>query len=752
MLKIRKIRSGISELLRCRKALLCLVALLCASSIHVLAQSTIAGVVVDSADASLLQGATVRVLNTSVGAISSRKGQFVFHGLRSGSYVVDVTLLGYTHAKVKCSVSDKDSIFLRIELVPQAIQSSEIVVSANKRVQAVQDVPLSIAVVDASALANRNSTKLDEALRYVPGVNVAQSQVDIRGTSGFAYGLGSRTSLLLDNFPMLSADNGDISFDALPMFAINRIEIVKGSGSALYGSGAIGGVVNVITKDAPPEALTQLRAYSGAYTKPRYDDWVWTQRLLRMEGIDASYAKSFGPFSIVTAAGIRADDTHLQDADSFRSSLYCKATYAPSTASQFMIFGQYAYEDHANFLNWQNVQHATMPVLNVNGVIRIFSSKLALGTEYKTQIDESSFAVFRGSVYRTWYNNSAPATSTDFLASTATVFNTEGQFTTYVNPKIALTAGINITANNVESQQTNGNQLQLIAAGYGQTEFSNLDDIIVTLGGRIDVEKTRNENKNIELSPKLGISYKAMPGTNLRLSVGRSFRAPSVMERYATIRFAGFTVGHNINLKPEKGWSFEVGGEQTFSLFNLPWNLDLTLFQNELYELIEPQFVVSSTKSEIQFVNVTRARIQGVEADVKTWIIPKLLGVQSSLTLMNPIDLSTNTTLTYRHKLMWISGLMATWNNFEFQLDYRYLSRQETADERIVNLGLVVNGDIRVPIHVVDARIIYDLQKASLAPLRITLNARNLLDYYYVEIPGNLAATRSLSIQLDVSF
>ncbi|MFM8439055.1 MAG: TonB-dependent receptor domain-containing protein, partial [Candidatus Kapaibacterium sp.] len=237
----------------------------------------------------------------------------------------------------------------------------------------------------------------------------------------------------------------------------------------------------------------------------------------------------------------------------------------------------------------------------------------------------------------------------------------------------------------------------------------------------------------------------------LRANIGRAFRAPAVLERFASIRFSGFTVGRNPLLRPETGWSAEIGGDYSFSLGPLPVSVEAAVFQNDLTDLIEPQFVIDATRSEIQFINITRARIHGIEAAVRTWLM-KGLGIESSILAMSPRNVTTGRDLLFRHNLMWTSRLMATTGAWGFQMDYRYLSRQVEVDERLGNLGLVVNADVRVPVHVVDARIMFDATAATSIPVRLTLNARNLFDYYYVEVPGNLAPTRSLSLQADVSF
>ena len=414
-----------------------------------------------------------------------------------------------------------------------------------------------------------------------------------------------------------------------------------------------------------------------------------------------------------------------------------------------MAFSQLAYEDHTSWVNWYNLDNATKPPLGTDFNDRIHSSKYAAGLEYKQIVSDNTFTILRGGYFRTWYNNTVPPSSINYLESTASSLNGEIQVNTSLNEKMLLTLGVNGVRNDVSSRQIVGDKLQYIFSSYGQVEVSNLDDIIVTAGGRLDIEKTLGENKNVEFSPKLGMSYKAPTTTQIRMSIGRAFRASSVTERFSALRYGGFTVSENPRLLPEKGWSFEIGANQNIEISTMPWNIDVAIFQSELYELIEPQFVVKGSTSTIQFVNITRARIQGAEISLKGWIGNKFIGIETSLTALSPQDLTTNSTLAFRHNLMWMSRAIFPLKAFEVQVDYRYLSRQEVVDERLANLGLVVNGDIRVPVHVIDTRLLFDFMKVNSIPLTLTLNIKNLFDYYYVEVPGNLAPTRQISMQID---
>src|SRR5207249_10970928 len=98
-------------------------------------------------------------------------------------------------------------------------------------------------------------------------------QVNIRGSTGFVEGLGSRVLLLVDGVPANQGDRGGINWDIVPLQDVQGVEIVKGAGSSLYGSAAFGGVVHVLTRHIEPGFHGRARATAGAFANPPYDVW-----------------------------------------------------------------------------------------------------------------------------------------------------------------------------------------------------------------------------------------------------------------------------------------------------------------------------------------------------------------------------------------------------------------------------------------------------------------------------------------------
>ncbi|KXB97248.1 MAG: hypothetical protein AA908_08070 [Chlorobi bacterium NICIL-2] len=707
---------------------------------------TIVGVVVEQSSGDPIVGATLRLRGLPHGAVSRRDGSFVLRRVPAGNLTLLVSAVGYHPAEQHITLGSGDTVRVRIGLRSESIASQAVVVSAARRVQSVQEVSTSVSLVDAQAIAERGLTRLDEVLRYVPGVVVTGSQVSIRGSSGFSYGLGSRVLLLLDNFPVLSADNGDMSFDALPIADVERIEIVKGAGSALYGTSALGGVINVLTREESPSPELRIRALGGLWTLPRFETWRYRSDPPRLGAFDASASGAFGPLRLLAAGGYRSDESYRDYNDSRRWYSFGKVTYELSSAAQLRLVAQYAADDRANWLNWRSLTYATLPPLTTDTTDRIDSRKLLLGLEQRTIWSPALFTILRGSIFRTWYTNTVPPDSSGHVSADATQYNAELQASYQASEQLNVTSGANLVLNAVESPYTQGRRTQAIASVYAQAEYRIRENLVATLGGRLDNVSTE-PTAGLQLSPKLGLTYRMSEQTSLRASIGRAFRAATVTERYAALRFAGFTVGVNPSLRSEVGWSAEVGLLHTAVLGGREWTFDAAAFVARMENLIEPQFVVDTT-AEIRFVNITRALLPGIEITVRGWLWGETIGVESGATLMAPRDLVEHATLRFRHNVQWNTRLIvAPLPRVQLNADYRFLSRVERIDERIVQLGLVPDGDARVPIHVLDLRLLWDVPVAI--PLRLAFNVRNALDYYYAEYIGNLGPTRQVSLQAE---
>ncbi|MBX3043761.1 MAG: TonB-dependent receptor [Candidatus Kapabacteria bacterium] len=694
-----------------------------------------------------LPGASVRIENTQYGANVNSKGIFTIKNLpqnfKNGTLII--SMIGYESIKKRVDFDSDNAAVYYLKVQP--LQTGEVIVSANKKVQAIQDVPISVSVIDKRVLIDRGINRLDDALEYVPGIEVNQDDVSIRGSAGFSFGVGSRVTLLIDGFPMMAGDNGDIKFDALPIFNIDRIEVVKGAGSALWGTGAIGGVINLMIEEPNEKANIKYRAFSGLYTQPRYEQWRFTDGANLSSGLNLSYSQKFNKLSLVTSGSLYGDQGYRDFDDNFRWNLFSKVGYEFSADTKLKVILNGALEDRADWVYWNSLDSATRPPTSANRDIRIDSYKYSAFSELSHSFNQNHFGLVKLGINQTQYNNSYPLDNPEYRQSDATAYFAELQGVSnfgILGRGINLTYGASQVYTDVKSF-TYGDRYQHIVSGYAQAEYSLPDVFTLTFGGRLDKELTEGIESDLEFSPKVGINVPVAQGLNLRASAGRGFRVAAVAERYSAILLQGFEVLPNPDLKPETSWSYEAGGSWQTLLGNTPFEIDFVVFNNDLENLIEPTFVTDGA-ANIQFRNVVKARIQGVETGLRTLLFGAV-GLETSLTLMNPRDLSTDRILNYRSEVLWYSRVLLPLKYFEFQIDYRYKSRVQNIDAQ---LGLIVRDtEARVDMNVVDVRLIFDMKKLADLPFRFTLNANNLFDYYYTEMVGNLARTRYLSLQFD---
>jgi len=701
------------------------------------AEGGIAGLVTDRMSGNPLAGVTVRIDGTRLGAITGKDGRFRIARVPEGSLVLHASSVGYASEKLTVVIRGHDHKDVVLTMLESNVLGREVVVSANKRVQAVQDVPISVAVMKAEDLQSRAITRLDDALAYVSGVTVTGDQVNIRGSSGFALGVGSRTAVVMDGFPLLSGDNGDVKFDVLPVADIERVEIIKGAGSALYGTGALGGVVSIITKTPTEQADISARLYTGVWTLPRFDQWRYRETLPLQTGADVRFAQRLGNVTVSASAGLRTDESYRDFDASMRGFGFAKVGWAVNDQRTITAQALYALEDRENYVFWRSFERATLTAADQDPSERLSSGKLAAGLEWSEIVSGATSIVVRPSIYRTNYHNSIGGVQLDSNTSVAWAYGVEAQATSRLSDDVVITAGLNARANDVASD-VYGNQLQSLFAAYGQAEWTVRPGMIVTAGARIDREETMTVDPNLVVSPKVGLSWALAEATSLRASLGRGFRAPTIAERYATIQYSAIRVVPAERLLPEFSWSAELGMNQRFAGAPFLMELDVAVFNNELYDMIEPAFLPSGV---VQFQNITRARVLGAEFTVRA-MLTSWAGVETGLTLMKPEDVTLGQTLKYRNNVIWYSrGSIRPFDGIEIQAEHRFLNRTE----RIDALAVVPDYDVRVPIHIVDMRLLWTVASKT----RVMLQARNLLDYYYTSIMANLGPTRSVQLQVE---
>ncbi|NQU27834.1 MAG: TonB-dependent receptor, partial [Candidatus Marinimicrobia bacterium] len=201
------------------------------------------GTISDGATGQSLAGANILIKNTYIGTASANDGSFHIPRLEPGNYNLVITMMGYRRQVQLVMVSDTSlSVKIAIKMQPDVLSSPQVVVTATRKVQDIMEAPVAVSVLGLRQINNKAAFSLEEILPYQAGISIVRDQINIRGANSYSLGAGNRSLLLLDGVPLTGSAAGNITWAVVPTSEIARIEIVKSSGSAQYGSSAMGGV------------------------------------------------------------------------------------------------------------------------------------------------------------------------------------------------------------------------------------------------------------------------------------------------------------------------------------------------------------------------------------------------------------------------------------------------------------------------------------------------------------------------------
>lgn len=685
-------------------------------------------------------GANILIENTLLGTATDSKGKYRITNLPNRIYNVLISVIGYSKESYEVIDPSTRKREVNFQLEPTSYQYDQLVISANKYSQDLREIAASAYVIDSKIFSEKGYQKIDDAFRYVPGVTMTLDQISIRGSSGYSRGTGTRVLVALDGIPIYTPDTGEIIWELIPITEIDRVEILKGAASSLYGSSAIGGVINIITKENTSNPVSYLKLNGGFYDKPSFKNWEWTTNTLSFNSQSFSHSRSIGNLNLSASVSRLEDMSYKKNDDQVRYSAFLKANYHFSESTSLSLMGTGYTRKRKTFINWKDLNNALIPEDGDLGSL-INSDRTILGMNFNHIINENLSISFIPSAYISYWSDQTESKN----KSSSRLYRSEFRTNYTMSNNTVLISGIEFQYNDVTSNIFGDRHSNVIGL-FSQLDYNIIDPLNLSFGIRYDKSDLTDLGNENSISPKFGINYRLDDNTYLRAALGKGFRAPSLAEAFTSTTISGLTVIPNPNLKSETSYSFETGINHNF--YNIV-SLDFAIFNNEYYDMIEVEF--DPFDGEAFFNNLTRARIQGVEISTVTTLLSQKLSFNLSYTYLWARDIEKNVVLKYRPRHSVIAGVNVKHDFIEMGIDFRYLSRVETIDDELVNLGTIPDGDKRVAIYVVDARIGANLFKYNI-PCKMFLNANNLLNYNYVELIGNIGPIRNYSLNVEFIF
>lgn len=701
---------------------LCLL-LCCLMAVGASAQRIVSGTVVDENNESL-PGTTVTVKELpALGATTDNRGAYSLTLPDAKEYTLQVSYIGYLTQTRKVAAGSKN-VREDFRLKEDAIGMETVVVTGTRTPKLLKDAPIVTRVITADDIKKVDATHIGDLLQAeLPGIefSYAMNQQTSLNMQGFG---GNAVLFLVDGERLAGETLDNIDYDRLNMDNVERIEIVKGAASSLYGSNAVGGVVNIISKVSTEPWSVNLNARYGAYDNQRYGGSI---------GFNA------GKFNSMTNIQHTSVDTIPMKNDGDFKKVYASKTW---NVKERLV---YTHNDHLKLTARAGYFFRERDQMN-NGSARdryrdfsgglkgnyVFDKKSDLEVGYTfDQYDKSDYMPQTGRDVRDYSN---------VQHSVRAFYNH-----TFVD-KHTLTVGGDYMRDYLMSYQfeDNGSKHQYTVDAFAQFDMNLTDRLNIIAGLRYDYYSDANVENT---SSKLGIMYK-VGDCSLRASYAGGFRAPTLKEMYMNFDMASiFMIYGNPNLKPETSQNYSLSAEYMKGRYNLT----VTGFYNMVDNRIST--VWSDALKGQFYTNISQVKISGLDANAS---------------VRYPCGISARLSYAYTHEHIkkgepYISTTRphtATarveydrkWKNYAFNiaLNGRYLSKVDT-EQYTSNTSYEETEKVTYPA--------YTMWKLTLTQkvwkgISITAVVDNLFNYvpsyYYNNSPATTGTTVSVGMSLDV--
>ena len=583
--------------------------------------NTIKGHIIEKNTEEDLPFATILIVETGQGMAADDTGHFTFKNIPAGEYTLRVQLVGFLTQEKKVTVSNEFGVSLHFEMEEDNVMMDEVVVSANRNEVSRKEAPVVVNVMSAKLFELVNSTDLAKSLNFQSGLRVENScqncafpQVRINGLEG------PYSQILINSRPIVSALSGVYGLEQIPTNMIERVEVVRGGGSALFGANAVGGTINIITKD-PINNSFQISSTLSAIEGKSWEQYM---------GANVSLVSKDHQYGIAAYETYRNRNPHDVDGDSFSeigklnmNTFGLRAYYKPSQFSRLSL----EYHATNEFRRGGNkfdlepfesdITEQTKHIINSGGLTYDVFWK-----EYKHKLSfyTSAQHVDRNSYYGAQQDPNAYGKTDDLTFVGGGMY--VGNFDKVIFSPATFTAGLEYSNNSMHDVMTGYNrdlkQEVRIASAFFQNEWK-VSDFTLLAGFRVD---DHNLIDNIIFSPRVNMLYKPSDAFQGRLTWSTGFRAPQAYDEdlhITAVGGEGVLINLAEGLKPEKSNSFSGSVDLSGQIGHFQTNLLIEGFYTELNDVFYLHSVGYDAKGNLlqERRNGSGAEVYGVNLDGK---------------------------------------------------------------------------------------------------------------------------------------
>lgn len=629
--------------------------LIAGSALGTSVKGRLVGLVFDGSG-NALPGITVALQPGNIRTVSNEEGKFLFRDLYPGTYTLTVNAIGFEKHQLEVNIDPGRTLEIMIKLKPANKSLNEVNVQGvhanSDNLIDMMRTTMPAKIISRQEIEMMGSRRLDEVLKEQTGLAIIN---DI-GSGSRAVGLQMQgfdsgyTMVMIDGQPMVGRNNGNFDLSRVTVSNIERIEIIKGASSCLFGSEALAGVINIVTRKniIQPQGMAALR----------YGSFNMVDATLEGE------TPFLGKKGSVYLSG------NYYRTDGFNSNPYLnEGKTAPP-------FNSLAFQGRARYLLTDK------STLNLNGryVTRHSENVMSYGVRpSKDMLDENDF---NGSVsLNNTFDNGLRLKTQYYLTRYETVqditdlnsaseisgnrfkqylHRIEIQATRRFSDVLEVTTGVGTADELLKNAAYRGSKSMANYFGYSQASWQAANKLSVTAGARYDY----HDQYGGKVNPSIGFQYHLYENLTLKAAIGTGFKTPNFQQLYLV--FTNLQTGYTVlgseefwreiqqltdagqimsvfpaaqrirSLKPERSVSYSGGF--SYSPFTA-LKLDVNLFYNDMRDFINSEQVAVKTNGQqiFSYMNIAHAYTTGAEIGL-SWSATKSLSFSAGYQLLYAVD------------------------------------------------------------------------------------------------------------------
>ncbi|MEY4603540.1 MAG: hypothetical protein RIT43_832 [Bacteroidota bacterium] len=605
----------------------------------------IVGKVRDSKGTALMGASVIYKKDITLGATTDEQGNYMLE-LPYGRSRLICRFTGMVTDTFEVDIIENSTVTFDIVLQSQVVELKDVEVKVGKFDKPLEEQTVSLQVIKPQLIENKNTRSIESALDQTPGLNILDGEPQIRGGSGFTFGVGSKVAVIVDDMPMLSGDAGRPEWGFIPVENIHQVEVIKGAASVLSGSAALSGSIHIRTAYPKVTPLTKVNVYTGAYSFPSQAGATWWDQFPLITGANFLHSRMINNLDVVIGGNLNYDHGYIGPpiTDS------AVATMFPDTISNFTERQMTSQRARINF----NIRYRSKSVKGLSYGINGNFMKAHTNMAFAWLNDTTGlFRAYPGAVFLQdqFIFNVDPYinffTSTDGKHALRTrvlhvendmTANQSNRSTTFYGdymfqksyPQLkgldfigGLTSTFTDSYSNIYVGSGSPNNKLLNISAYTQLETKINKTLNLSGGGRLEYFQLNDTVTALKPIFRAGTSIKIYQETYLRASYGQGYRFPTITERFIKTGVGNMGVFPNPNLQPESSWNAEVGIKQGLKFGKLYGYLDLAGFWQEYQNTIEYMFGVwkplttpqaLGSSAGFMFLNTGQSRVMGIDA------------------------------------------------------------------------------------------------------------------------------------------